>query len=153
MRYRGLRSTSLTTHGQVLGHRALGDLLLDELVPSDGAVLHEMAFEGGTVEIVADDLTHRWVRQRGDQAVYVFTPDGGRYPAGIWSTASEAETWIAVHEAKGMLSKYEVGRSAYEAAVGRGAFAPKRPHQETNAFITTFTTPVDHWHHLDDDEE
>jgi len=121
-------------------------------VPIEGGVKHEMAFEGGTVEIVAEDVSHRWVRRSVNDVVYVFTPEGGHYPAGIWSTASEAGTWIALHDAKGMLSKYEVGASAYDAAVSRGSFKPKRPDQETKAFITTFTSPIDHWHHVEEPE-
>lgn len=111
-----------------------------------------MAFEGGTVEIVADDVTHRWVRRSMGDVVYVFTPEGGQYPAGMWSTASEAGTWIALHDAEGMLSKYELGTSAYDAAVSNGLFKPTRPDQETKAFIAGFTSPIDHWHHVEEQD-
>ena len=102
------------------------------------------------MEIVADDITHFWVKHAADQVVYVFTPAGGYHPAGIWSTASEAGTWIELHDAKGMLSKYELGASAYDAAVSSGLFKPKRPDQSTKAFITRFTSPLDHWHHVEE---
>lgn len=124
--------------------------MIDELVPFDGGVLHEIAFEGGTVEIVADDVSHRWVQRSTGETVYVFTPAGGSYPAGIWSTASEAGTWIELHGAKGMLSKYELGASAYETAVSSGLFKPTVSDQETNAFITRFTSAIDHWHHVEE---
>jgi len=66
LRYSGFRSSSITNDGRALGHRALGDLMLDELVPADGGgVRHTMAFETGTVEIVADDVTHEWVQTEG----------------------------------------------------------------------------------------
>jgi hypothetical protein len=150
LRYWGFRSSRIAADAETLGHRCLGDLMLDEIVPYEGGALHEMAFEGGTVEIVADDLTHWWVTRSSDQFVYVFTPEGGRYPAGVWSTESEAQSWIAIRNAKGMLSKYALGSSAYDAAVGRGRFRPKQPGQTTSDFVARFTTPIDHWHHTDE---
>ena len=70
-----------------------------------------------------------WTTRHRGVVVYVFTPESGRFPAGIWSTTAEAEAWIVAHDARGTLSKYELGASAYDAARTHGRFAPKRPVQ------------------------
>jgi hypothetical protein len=150
LRYWGFCSSSLDASSPVAGHRALGDLMLDELLPHEGGVRHEFAFEGSTVVVEADDLWHLWLKRPTQQTVYVFTPEGGHFPAGIWTTADEAGTWIAGHDAKGILSTYELDSSAYDAAVGRGLFKPKRAEEESNEFIANFTSAIGHGHHVED---
>ncbi len=147
IRYFGLESCDLGSGpGRPAGHRLLGDLILDEILPHESGAQHEMVFEAGTVRIVCEDLNARWVDHVPDQYVYVFTPKGATYPAGIWNTESEAGTWIVTHGAVGMLSKYAVGLSAHQAVVDLGLLRLDRPERETVEFIRNFTSAVDHWH-------
>lgn len=58
LRYRGV--TSVESDGDH-GGRPQSSLLVDEIVPDgDGGVRHELAFTGGTITVVAADLTTGW---------------------------------------------------------------------------------------------
>jgi hypothetical protein len=84
-----------------------------------------------------------------EQTVWVFCGDGSRTPAGVFSSVEVAETWIRRHGLSGMLSAYPLDEGAYEWAIRKGYFVPKREEQSTPVFVQKFSSASqDHFHYI-----
>jgi hypothetical protein len=83
------------------------------------------------------------------QRIWVFTPYGRYFPAGIWTTRDAAEKWISEVSADGMLSVYILDESAYESNVRFGHLRLDlgKLDRRSAECKRTFTTAVDHFHY------
>lgn len=80
--------------------------------------------------------------------VWVFSGEKSHYPSAIFAEKSEAERWISQMKLSGTLTKYPVGISVYEWAIGQGYFKPKTDNHLTAEFIGNFTTAgQEHYHY------
>jgi hypothetical protein len=81
--------------------------------------------------------------------LWVFTPNGRCFPAGIWTSREAADKWISEVGADGVLSVYILNESAYESNV---RFEHLRLDlgkldRRSAEYKRTFTTAVDHFHY------
>jgi hypothetical protein len=72
--------------------------------------------------------------------VWVFNGEGSRFPSAVFASKEDAERWIAASGVSGVLTAYPLGESAYDWAVRKGYFSPKRDAQRTAAFVQKFTS-------------
>ncbi len=79
--------------------------------------------------------------------VWVFN-GGGTFPAGVFSSRQQAESWIAKHGLTGVLTKYPLDVGVYEWALASGSFKPTRPDQKEARFIGRFSSAsLEHDHY------
>ncbi len=86
------------------------------------------------------------------QTVWVFTAPNAQFPGAIFSSMSRARGWIAQHKLSGLLTEYPLDMGAYDWAVGRGAFTPRRPEHASSAFIGSFSSAHMAHVHFEDGE-
>lgn len=80
--------------------------------------------------------------------VWVFNGNGGTFPAGIFASKEDAETWIISNQLSGCLTKYPVGVGLYEWAIAEGHWAPKKEHHREPQFIQRFSSAaLEHYHY------
>jgi hypothetical protein len=83
------------------------------------------------------------------QDTWVFVASGAMFPGGLFSTLDAAEEWITRHELTGVLTLYPVDIGAYDWAVQRGAFTPKKPQHTSSHFVGRFTSALMQHHHYE----
>lgn len=52
---------------------------------------------------------------------------------------SDAESWMGEHGCSGILTQYPLDTGAYDWALDKGYFKPKKPEHYESPFIETFT--------------
>jgi hypothetical protein len=72
--------------------------------------------------------------------IWVFCGSRAVFPSGVFSSIETAEQWILKHRLSGVLTAYPLDEGAYDWAVSRGFFTPKRPDQSSSEFVGTFTS-------------
>ena len=74
---------------------------------------------------------------------------GGLFPCGVFETREQAEQWILRNKVnEGCLTKYPLGEGLYDFAMRKGYFTPKKEHQFTPKFISTFScASLEHYHY------
>jgi hypothetical protein len=83
-------------------------------------------------------------------SVWVFTGEGGQFPAGVFLAREHGEQWIGRHGLTGMLTEYPVGVAVYEWAIENGYFAPQGEEHKSPKFIARFTSArLSHAHYED----
>lgn len=98
-----------------------------------------MASDDQDVRVV--DAGGVWVFNGASQGKFAF-------PGGVFADRDTAEAWIAQHKLSGVLTRYPLNIGAYDWAVARGSFTPKRPHHTSAEFIGTFSSAVqEHYHY------
>jgi hypothetical protein len=83
-------------------------------------------------------------------SVWVFNGARSNFPSGVFSQRDIAEEWIRAQSLTGTLTKYPIDVGAYEWAVTRGHFEPKRPDQQTPEFIGRFSDASQEHYHYED---
>lgn len=83
-------------------------------------------------------------------SVWVFNGARSNFPSGVFSKREIAEKWIREQSLTGTLTKYPMDISAYEWAVSKGHFKPKRPDQESPEFIGRFSDASQEHHHYEE---
>ena len=73
-------------------------------------------------------------------SVFVFSGDKNSFPSAVFSTEGAAKDWISRHCLTGTLTQYPLDVSAYDWAIGRGYFEPKRDNQRSGHFIANFSS-------------
>jgi hypothetical protein len=82
--------------------------------------------------------------------VWVFCGEHSRLPSAVFSSLTAAKEWITSRGVSGVITGYPLDESAYDWAVRRGFFAPKRDEQRAPAFIQRFSSASQpHWHFID----
>lgn len=82
-----------------------------------------------------------------DRRVWVFNGDGARLPSAVFASRESAERWIADNSLSGMLTAYPLDTSAYDWAIEKGYFTPKKPIRAE--FIAGFTSAYqEHYHYV-----
>ncbi|WP_189002735.1 DUF7710 domain-containing protein [Deinococcus roseus] len=82
---------------------------------------------------------HDEALQKG-QWVWVFNGVGGGFPSGIFSTREKAQKWIEQHQLSGTLTAHPLDQSAYDWAVSRGSFKPRKPEHFSGHFMGQFSS-------------
>jgi len=81
-------------------------------------------------------------------AVWVFSGNGGSFPAAVFSTKHLAEEWIRSTGVSGTLTEHPLNISAYEWSITNGSFTPRREDQKQPKFIQQFSSASqDHYHY------
>jgi hypothetical protein len=80
--------------------------------------------------------------------VWVFNGAHSRFPSAVFSSEELASTWIREHTLSGTLTRYPVDVSAYDWAVGRGYFVPRKKEHTGAEVIRKFTAASqEHYHY------
>jgi hypothetical protein len=86
---------------------------------------------------------------RGESLVWVFN-GSGRFPSAVFRALEDAEKWIAANRLTGTLTAYPLDTGAYDWAVSKGYFTPKRDDQKGPEFIGAFSSASqEHYHYTD----
>ncbi len=85
-------------------------------------------------------------------SVWLFNGARSIFPSAVFSTLELAEKWIRAQRLTGTLTKYQVDVSAYEWAIAKGHFKPKRSDQQTAEFIVRFSDSSQEHYHYEDGE-
>jgi hypothetical protein len=86
--------------------------------------------------------------------VWVFSGAKKHFPGGIFTSRPNAESWIAKNRLTGTLTLYPVDVGAYEWAIEKGIFRPKKPHESDPEFIGGFSSAgMEHYHYEDGERQ
>ncbi len=85
--------------------------------------------------------------------VWVFNGAQSRFPSAVFSSKELAATWIREHKLSGTLTRYPVDLSAYDWAVGRGYFVPRKEGHRSAEFIGKFTAASQEHYHYEEGVE
>jgi len=80
--------------------------------------------------------------------VWVFVSKEGS-PGAVFSNTEIAEAWIAKWALSGLLTKYPLDVGAFDWAVERGFFRPKKAEHTSSTFVGSFTTASMEHHHYE----
>ncbi len=93
------------------------------------------------------EVTHVWIFVGGS----VF-PVG--FPSGVFYDLEEAKAWIDKHKLCGTLTKYPIGVGAYDWAISKGYFIPKKQEHTSPSFIGRFSSAsMEHYHFEEEDKK
>jgi len=82
--------------------------------------------------------------------IWVFSGAKRHFPGGIFTSREKAEKWISKHRLTGTLTLYPVDVGAYEWAIEKGLFQPRKPHESNPEFIGGFSDAgMEHYHYED----
>lgn len=79
--------------------------------------------------------------------VWVFNAENASFPGGVFSSAENAEHWIAEHELSGTLTAYPLDVPVYRWAVESGFYPASKP--VTTRFIGSFSSAHQPHHHFE----
>jgi hypothetical protein len=80
--------------------------------------------------------------------VWVFNGARSNFPSAVFTTRELAEAWISKNKVTGTLTRYPLDQGAFEWALERGYFVPKRDDQRTSEFIGRFSAgSQEHYHY------
>ena len=82
--------------------------------------------------------------------VWVFCGAKAAFPAGIFHSKIEAESWIQRNRLTGTLTEYPVGVGVYDWAIQNGLFNPTKPEHSEPQFIQRFSSASQHHAHYED---
>jgi len=82
--------------------------------------------------------------------VWVFNGARSNFPSAVFTVRELAEAWIAKHQLTGTLTRYPLDQGAFEWALERGYFKPKRSDQQTPEFIGRFSAANQEHYHYED---
>jgi hypothetical protein len=82
-----------------------------------------------------------------EPGVWVFSGYPARFPSGVFTTVEKAEEWIAAHKLSGVLTWYPLDVGAYEWAIEKKVFQPRKVYQQTPEFIQRFSLGYCHYHY------
>lgn len=83
-----------------------------------------------------------------EDRVYVFHGESARFCSAVFDDLAKAENWIKEFSLSGMLTVYPLNKSAYEWAIDKKYFTPKKEHQSSSKFIGSFTSASqEHYHY------
>lgn len=82
-------------------------------------------------------------------AVWVFNGEHSPLPAGVFGSRKAAVSWIREHGLTGTLSEFPLDEGAYDHAVTRGLFTPRKPHESEPDFVARFSPRLGHEHWRD----
>jgi hypothetical protein len=82
--------------------------------------------------------------------VWIFSGAKRHFPGGVFTRRDVAESWIGKNRLTGTLTLYPVDVGAYEWAIDKGLFRPKKPHESEPEFIGGFSDAgMEHYHYED----
>ena len=82
--------------------------------------------------------------------VWIFCGAQKHFPGGVFTQRGLAESWISKHRLSGTLTLYPLDVGAYEWAIEKGMFRPRKPHQSEPEFIGGFSDAgMEHYHYED----
>jgi hypothetical protein len=82
--------------------------------------------------------------------VWVFNVAKRHFPGGIFLCRDKAEHWIRRHRLSGVLTLYPVDVGAYDWAIEKGLFQPRKPHETMAGFIGGFSDAGQEHYHYED---
>jgi hypothetical protein len=134
--------------------------LVIEMVPRRGGLflvdLRDAGLEDVTVQAIDVDSSPGSLRFFAASVVelahnvWVFHGNGATFSSAVFRDEQDARSWIADNGASGTLTGYMLDQSAYDWAVSKGYFLPKREDQREIRFIERFTSAHQaHWHFTD----
>ena len=85
--------------------------------------------------------------------VWVFNGENSSLPSAIFTERSLAEEWIEKYKLSGILTAYPLNISAYDWAVEKGYFKPKREEHFSPRFIGRSTGGHEHYHYDNEEKE
>lgn len=59
-----------------------------------------------------------------DLSVWIFVATRATFPAGVFCSLDQADTWIKAHQLSGIVTEYPIGWGVYDWAVSNGFFRP-----------------------------
>jgi len=72
----------------------------------------------------------------------------------VFTTREIADGWIAKNRLTGTLTRYPVDVGAYEWAIDKGMFRPRKPHESEPEFIGDFSdAAMEHYHYEDGERQ
>lgn len=74
------------------------------------------------------------------ETIWVFHGAGARFSSGVFGSLEQAQSWIERNRLSGLLTEYPLNIGAYEWAVDRGHFTPKKPEHSSPEFVGSFTS-------------
>jgi hypothetical protein len=87
-------------------------------------------------------------------SIWIFSGANKHFPGGVFRSRDVAELWITRNCLTGTLTLYPVDVGAYEWAIDRGLFRPRKPHQSTPEFIGGFSDAgMEHYHYEDGERQ
>jgi hypothetical protein len=89
-----------------------------------------------------------------DNFVWVFSGAKKHFPGGVFTEREVADAWITKNRLTGTLTRYPVDVGAYEWAIGKGIFWPRKPHETEPEFIGGFSDAgMEHYHYEDGERQ
>ena len=83
-----------------------------------------------------------------ENKVFVFHASGAQFSGGVFSTKILAEEWISENKLSGLLTSFPLDNGAYNWAVEKEYFTPKKEHHYSPDFIGGFTSAsMEHNHY------
>ena len=80
--------------------------------------------------------------------VWVFSGAEKHFPGGVFTGREYADAWIAKHRLTGTLTRYPLDVGAYDWAIDKGIFRPRKPHESEPKFIGGFSDAgMEHYHY------
>lgn len=83
--------------------------------------------------------------------VWIFHGEGAQFASGVFNSKREALQVIKLNNLKGILTKYPVGKLAYDFSVENGYFTPSKPHHFSPITKQKFSSPLFHIHIMEEE--
>lgn len=83
------------------------------------------------------------------KTVWVFNGERSSLPAGVFSSRNLGDEWICNHCLSGTLSEFPLDQGAYDHAIQRNLFCPRKAHESQPEFISDFSPRLSHYHYKD----
>ncbi|CAN5466591.1 hypothetical protein BH10BAC2_BH10BAC2_23520 [soil metagenome] len=89
-----------------------------------------------------------------NSTIWIFHGSGSQFSSGAFEKIEDAEVFISKYKLTGMLTKYPVGKSAYDWACENGLFQPKKEEHSEASFIQKFSSASqEHYHYENGNKE
>ena|SRR5215475_10186484 len=85
--------------------------------------------------------------------IWVFNGARNHFPSAVFTERSLAEAWIQQNQLEGTLTAYPLNISAYDWAIEKGYFTPKKEEQASPNFIANFSSAFQEHYHFEKAEE
>lgn len=86
--------------------------------------------------------------------IWIFNGSKSQFSSGAFTELQKAELWIKKHGLSGVLTAYPLDTGAYDWAIEKGFFKPKRENQCDAEFIQCFSTAaLTHYHYEKGEKE
>ncbi|MET3391577.1 hypothetical protein ABIC33_002216 [Variovorax sp. 1140] len=82
--------------------------------------------------------------------VWIFNGANAKFPSAVFANKEDAWDWIKRYHLTGVLTKYPLGVSVYDWAIGSGNFKIRSERDSTPEFIGRFSSAAQEHMHFED---